>query len=99
MAAQLLPATTIVPAASPRPSHHDCRTSTLLQATSRRAALLAPALLQAPLPSYTSVARRPRSQQAAAAAAAMPARLIDAHVHVWASAEDARAGRYPYYVS
>ena len=28
----------------------------------------------------------------------MPWKLIDAHVHVWAPVEDARAGKYPYYV-
>lgn len=27
----------------------------------------------------------------------MPARLIDAHVHVWSAVEDARTGKFPYY--
>lgn len=41
-----------------------------------------------------------RTQRATTqAAAAMPGKLIDAHVHVWAAVDDARSGKFPYYVS
>jgi hypothetical protein len=43
--------------------------------------------------------RKQRGSTTQAVAAAMPAKLIDAHVHVWAAVEDARSGKYPYYVS
>lgn len=32
-------------------------------------------------------------------AAAMPNKLVDAHVHVWAPVQDARSGKYPFFVS
>jgi hypothetical protein len=67
-------------------------------AASRRSVLLAAPLL-ADLNS-SSTRRTGATVATAAAAASMPQhRLIDAHVHVWASAEDARSGRFPYYVS
>lgn len=55
----------------------------------KRSLLLSPIIL----------ASRIKPLRASRQVAAMPGRLLDAHVHVWAPAEDARLGKFPYYVS
>lgn len=68
-----------------------CDKESSVQATTRRIVLSGLVLGSSTHP----LKRRATTQ----AAAAMPGKLIDAHVHVWAGVEDARSGKFPYYVS
>lgn len=53
-----------------------------------------------PCSSSSRIHTHQRAPKARIQTAAMPSKpLIDAHVHVWASVEDARSGKYPYHVS
>lgn len=76
--------------ASPSPfTSPKCSKTQPVQLSSRRTILWGAVIL----PNSRSI--QPQHHRAAA----MPGKLIDAHVHVWASVEDARSGKYPYYVS
>lgn len=88
--AQFHSSTTLVPTVSPNPfALLKCSKTQPVQLSSRRTILWGAVIL----PNSRSI--QPQHQRAAA----MPGKLIDAHVHVWASVEDARSGKYPYYVS
>jgi hypothetical protein len=75
-----------------------CSSQALIDSSSRRTVLWGSLILSNNSSSFLSQQQR-QPQRASLQAAAMHSKRIDAHVHVWASVQDARSGKYPYFVS
>lgn len=78
-----------LPRASTRLVHNTPRSHLVFQPTTRRSFVLSSLIL----------ANSSGQLWASTQPAAMASQLLDAHVHVWAPVEDARSGKFPYYVS
>lgn len=81
-------------------SRIETRSSISAHSSSRRTLLLGSCILANSSSNSMQVPTQSQPRMSIVqAASVMPNTLIDAHVHVWASVDDARSGKYPYYVS